>query len=304
MNRSAGFQPAATPASCRHAAWKAAERPARCRHSAAKLRAMKLRLRRLRLAALDAWDVVLRRRRPLTPARRHIHDIGGHDFHEIGGRLAALAIEFGELGPDERILDVGCGFGRLAVALTRHLRNGEYTGLDIDPRAIRWCLGHITPAHPNFWFAHADVANSHYNPRGRVSPEAYPFPCASASVDVAFASSLFTHLLPPAADHYVWEMSRVLKPGGRVVATFFLLDDAIRGRLADPLVQPRFAAFPEPYYAVADPADPEAAIAYEFNVVAEAFAARGLEVVHVERGAWRAVDNPRTYQDVIVARKR
>lgn len=268
------------------------------------MKAWRRHLRRLRLAALDAWDVALRRRRPLTPARRHVHDIGGHDFHQIGGRLAALAIELGGLGPDERILDVGCGFGRLAVALTSYIRNGEYTGLDLDARGIRWCRKHITPAHPNFWFAHADVANSHYNPRGRVSPAELRFPCANASVDVAFASSLFTHLLPPAADHYVWEMSRVLKPGGRAVATFFLLDDAIRGRLADPLVQPRFTAFPEPYYAVADPDDPEAAIAYDAAVVAEAFAARGLEVVHVERGAWRAIDNPRTYQDVIVARKR
>lgn len=260
-------------------------------------------LRRLRLAALDAWDAALRRRAPLTPARRHVHDIGGFDFHDIGRRLAALAIDLGGLRPDDRILDVGCGFGRLAVALMSYIENGEYVGVDLDPRGIRWCRTHISPSHPNFWFAHADVANSHYNPRGRVLPTEFRFPCATASVDVAFAGSLFTHLLPPAADHYVWELARVLKPGGRVVATFFLLDEAIRGRLANPLVQPQFTAFPAPYYAVADVSDPEAAIAYDVEVVREAFAARGLEVVHIERGGWRAVENPRTYQDVVVGRK-
>lgn len=119
---------------------------------------------------------------------------------------------------------------------------------------------------------------------------------------MAFASSLFTHLLPGAADHYVSEIARVLKPGGRAIVSFFLLDDSVR--LADPLVQPSFKHFPEEYYAVSDPAHPESAIAYDLNVVSNAFNSRSLEVVRIERGSWRALVNPLTYQDLVIVRKR
>jgi SAM-dependent methyltransferase len=190
------------------------------------------------------------------------------------------------------------------VPLVPYLATGEYSGFDIDPRAVRWCQKAIAASHPNFWFAHADVANTYYNPRGRTRPEEFIFPCADASVDLAIASSVFTHLLPATADHYVWEIARVLKPGGRAIASFFLLDDAIRARAGDPLVQPRFLHAPEPFYAVADPEQPEAAVAYDARVVREAFAARGLEIEHIELGSWRALVNPRTYQDLVIARKR
>lgn len=240
----------------------------------------------------------------MTPSRRQNDEIGGFDFHEVGRRLADLAVNLGQLEPHDRILDVGCGYGRLAVALTRHLADGEYAGFDVDRRAIRWCQKNVSAVHPNFWFTHANVANNHYNRDGHIPAAEFRFPCAPASVDVVFASSVFTHLLPAAADHYVAESARVLKPGGRLVASFFLLDETIRPRLSDPLVQPRFRAFPTSYSAVADAADPEAAIAYDATVVTDACAARGLEVLHIEHGSWRAVDNVRTYQDVVVATKR
>ena len=261
------------------------------------------RLRRLRLAALDLADALLRRRKPLTPSRIQIHDIGGFDFHEVGRNLAKIAIEHGRLQPHERILDVGCGFGRLAVPLLPYLTRGEYAGFDLDRRAIRWCQRTISAGHANFWFAHADIANTYYNPRGTIDPTKHVFPCADESVDVVFASSVFTHLLPATADHSIWEIARVLKAGGRAVVSFFLLDDAIRERLLDPLVQPRFAHAPEAFYAIADPRAPEAAIAYDADTVRDAFAARGLNVTHVERGSWRAIVNPLTYQDLVVAEK-
>lgn len=264
---------------------------------------LRYRLRLLRLGLLDAADVVTRRRRPMTPSRLQVHSIGGFDFHEIGEHLASIARGAGELQPHERLLDAGCGYGRLAVPLTRFLTTGEYAGFDLNPAAIRWCRRAISTRHPNFWFAHADVANTHYNPRGRWSPAEFPFPCADASVDVAFAASLFTHLLPVPAAHYVAEMARVLKPGGRAVVSFFLFDAAMRARLLDPRVHPTFAHFPEPSYAVADPSDPEAAIAYDESTVRGFFTAAGMEVMAIHRGGWAVHPDPLSYQDFVVARK-
>jgi SAM-dependent methyltransferase len=259
--------------------------------------------RRLRLTALDLLDVVTRRRRPMTPSRVQNESIGGFDFHQIGRELAAIAREVGGLQRHERILDIGCGYGRLAVPLTGFLTTGEYAGFDLNARAIDWCRRSISRGHANFWFTHADIANSHYNPRGTIAPENFPFPCADASVDLAVATSLFTHLLPAAAARYAAETARVLKPGGRALLSFFLLDDALRSRLDDPRVRPPFHHFPEEYYAVTDPTDPELGVAYDLRVVHDAFAAVHLPIVRVERGSWAMHPNALSFQDFVLAVK-
>jgi SAM-dependent methyltransferase len=176
-------------------------------------------------------------------------------------------------------------------------------GFDIDRRAIDWCRRTIGAAHPNFWFGHADVANSYYNPRGRTQPTEFRFPVATGSIDLAFASSVFTHLLPPAASRYIGEIGRVLKPGGRAVASFFLLDESVRSRIGDPLVQPQFIHPLDARHSVGSLAEPEIAVGHDEATVRELFAAAGLTIIRTERGSWRALDNPRTYQDLVVARK-
>ena len=40
-------------------------------------------------------------------------------------------------------------------------------------------------------------------------------------------TSVLTHLLEDEAEHYLAETARVLEPGGRALATFFLLDDDV-----------------------------------------------------------------------------
>jgi SAM-dependent methyltransferase len=263
---------------------------------------MRRRLRRLRLTALDLRDLVLRRRPPMTPSRVQNESIGGFDFHRIGQELADLTREVGGLQPHERILDIGCGYGRLAVPLTRFL-TGEYAGFDLNAAAIDWCRKSISRRHANFWFAHADVANSHYNPRGAVAAEEFRFPCADASVDLAVATSLFTHLLPAAGARYTNEIARVLKPGGRALLSFFLLDPELRARLADPRVRPPFHHFPEDYYAVTDPTDPELGVAYDLRVVQEAFFGAGLPIIRIDRGAWALHPQPLSFQDFVLAVK-
>jgi SAM-dependent methyltransferase len=117
------------------------------------------------------------------------------------------------------VLDIGCGCGRTARFLL--LRDDiRYVGFDIFKPAIDWCTRHLAPfAKGRFRFEHLDAYSAHYNPRGRIQSTQVRFPAADASIDVAFAASLFTHLLEPDAAHYLRESARCLKPGGVLVAS-------------------------------------------------------------------------------------
>lgn len=118
------------------------------------------------------------------------------------------------------MLDVGCGSGRMALPLTGYLNSeGRYAGFDISQKAIAWCQEHITSAHPNFQFEVSDIYNSLYNPKGKYQSLDFRFPYPDASFDVVFLTSVFTHMFPPDVEHYLDEISRVLKPGGRCLCT-------------------------------------------------------------------------------------
>lgn len=261
---------------------------------------LKQRLRPCRLLAVDALDSLLRRRPAFVPPRREVEKIGGFDFLEIGNQLAAIARDLGQLQPHERILDVGCGLGRLAVALRDSLPAGEYAGFDVYERGIKWCRTSVEAKHPNFHFTFVDVQNRHYNPRGRILPEEFVFPYATSSFDLAFASSLFTHLTPPAAERYFAEVSRILKPGGRFVGSFFLLNESSRRALAE--AQPRFLPV-DGHYAVQSLDDPEAAIAFDEQTVKDALERHGIPAVDVRYGGWSFRSEPVSFQDLLIARK-
>ena len=74
----------------------------------------------------------------------------------------------------------------------------------------------------NFSFKYADLYHSYYNRDGRISPIRFKFPYENNSFDVVFLNSIFTHLLPEVVDHYLAETSRVLRPKGTLLASFFI----------------------------------------------------------------------------------
>src|SRR3954470_4139820 len=99
--------------------------------SGARLGAAKIRARsRLRSArrvglrwAIRAWldvrDRVTGKRDPLVPPRRWGLP---SQFSSVGARLLDnVLVDAGGLRPDEQVLDIGCGAGRVAAHLTRYL---------------------------------------------------------------------------------------------------------------------------------------------------------------------------------------
>ena len=54
--------------------------------------------------------------------------------------IDAAVLERHGLKPEHRVLDIGCGVGRVALPLTRYLTSGTYDGFDIVKRWIRCVL--------------------------------------------------------------------------------------------------------------------------------------------------------------------
>jgi SAM-dependent methyltransferase len=262
-------------------------------------RALRFRLHRLRDVALDAAER-WRGSPELIPPRRLL---GGDysEFERIGEEFKRYFVELGGLEHHHAVLDVGCGPGRMAVPLMNYLTaDGRYEGFDVVPREIRWCQDHITPRQPNFRFQLADVRNRHYNPDGDVPAAEFRFPYDDSSFDLVVLVSVFTHMLEPEVARYLGEVGRVLRPGGRCVVTYFLLNDDSRRRIA---AGESYFSFPAGDGAARfeDPDDPEAVVAYEESFVRGRHIASGLPIKSVHGGYWCGRSDYLTWQDVVVA---
>jgi SAM-dependent methyltransferase len=249
----------------------------------------------MRLRALDARDRLTGRGGKLVPPRRMQLSVGEGDFGAIGDEFLSHLVALCGLKPEDRVLDVGCGVGRLARPLAGYLSiDGAYAGFDVNADAIAWCDRRYRH-YPNFDFVHADVHNARYNPGGAGEAVAYAFPFEDGAFDVAVLMSVLTHLTTDEALHYLGQVRRVLASGGRMLATVFVLDaEAPAPALA-------FGP-PSGGMAVVDPAVPEEAVAFEEEWLLEALRAAGLDLVALHPGFWTGRPDGLSFQDVVVAR--
>jgi ubiquinone/menaquinone biosynthesis C-methylase UbiE len=230
--------------------------------------------------------------------------VGDGDFEATGKEFLKYFVEFAGVAPNSRVLDVGCGIGRMAVPLTKYLTSGEYYGFDIVKSGIDWSVENISSKFPNFHFEHANVYNKNYNPDGRTSAETFVFPYSDAFFDFAFLTSVFTHMLPAAVDNYMSEIARVLKPGASCLITFFLLNDESLRLVKSGRSTLNFKREIEGCLSISRH-NPESAIAYKEEIVRGMFDKHDLAIVEPIRfGSWCERENGLSYQDIIVAKKR
>jgi SAM-dependent methyltransferase len=263
---------------------------------------MKALLRALFFLPADLMDTISRRREEMIPPRRLIF-VGDGDFVERGNEFVGYFREFGLITQESRVLDIGCGIGRMARPLTLILQNGFYEGFDIVPKGIDWCLNNISSRFSNFHFQQADIYNKAYNPKGRLKAQEYIFPFKSESFDFAFMTSVCTHLLPEDMEHYLAETSRVLRSGGKIFTTYFLLNHesialSKSGRSALDF------KFQGAWYHTIDNLKPESATAFEESFVRELYSKYRLKIVEpIQYGSWCGRNKYLSYQDVVIATK-
>ncbi len=107
--------------------------------------------------------------------------------------------------PGERVLDVGTGTGRLAVALADLVgEEGKVFGVDVSPAMLRQAQRQIarTPFRDRIEVRQGDV-------------RALPF--ADGSFDAAAVSLVLELLRPEGTAGALKELRRVVRPGGRIV---------------------------------------------------------------------------------------
>ena len=118
------------------------------------------------------------------------------------------------LPPNPSVLDIGCGTGRIAHLLTT-IHGLRYIGFDVLPGSVQWCKATFDPLFGDrMRFVHFDGYSKAYNAAGTVKPKDYRFPAENESIDLAFAFSVFTHLLEEDARHYLSETQRCLRQSG------------------------------------------------------------------------------------------
>jgi ubiquinone/menaquinone biosynthesis C-methylase UbiE len=206
--------------------------------------------------------------------------------------------------PEHRVLDVGCGTGRMAVPLTTYLsKETEYHGFDIVKKGIVWAEQNISPRYPNFHFEHADVRSMEYNPQGIFESATYKFPYKDSSFDFIFLTSVFTHMFREDMENYLGEISRVLKSGESCLITFFLMNEESISCIDRKLSSQNFQYELRGCYTTTID-NPEAAIAFDETYIRELYGKCGLSISEqVHYGSWCGRAKSVSYQDIVVAKK-
>jgi SAM-dependent methyltransferase len=190
----------------------------------------------------------------------------------------------------DRILDIGCGPGAIALQLFAYLSaGGSYVGLDVHAPSISWARRNITSRDARFQFRLVDLHNQQYNPRGPEQAGSYVFPFPGDSFDLVVAKSLFTHLRPQEAENYIKEIFRTLAPGGHALLTFFLMSAG-----ANPARRNLDFPHGDSIWRYHDVALPERAIAYDEEYLKGLLREHSLELVRPPLYS---------YQDVLLVRR-
>jgi len=247
--------------------------------------------------------LILGFRDELTPSKGILF-VGGGDFEEIGEGFLKHFIEFGKLAPEHKVLDVGCGIGRKAVPLTRYINDkGSYDGFDVFEEGIKWCKKKITKKFPNFKFTLADIYNGEYNPGGKLKASEYNFPYVDQYFDFAFATSVFTHMMPEDLENYISELSRVMKKGGRCLITFFLLNQQSISLIEQKKSTLNFI-LSNKNFSVLKRKVPEYTVAYREEYIRSIFTKNSFAIIEpIKYGSWCGSENFFSRQDIILVEK-
>lgn len=205
---------------------------------------------------------------------------------------------------DADLLDIGCGYGRLAYGLRRARFSGSYRGFDILAPQIGWLNRHFaaTPDDARYRFDFHNVHNARYNPGG-LPFEDVALPYAEASVDCVTSFSVFTHMYEDDIRQYLRRIRPLVRADGVWICTFFSLPDDFSMANQQPGVRYPLVEQIGEHTFVHNPAEPLHVIAYREAFLRRLLAEEGWRIAACQPGSWLRASADGEFQDWFVLRK-
>lgn len=244
---------------------------------------------------------IFQKRADLIPPMGLIYT-GNGNFEAQGKDWVAFFKANANLNENSQVLDIGSGIGRIAIPLAGYL-SGQYHGFDAVKQGVDWCKKKISTKFTNFDFLYVDLFNDLYKDKG-IDAATFEFPYEKSSFDFACAISVFTHMIPEEVENYLAQSNQVLKSGGFLVATFFILDDESKKQMS----QKADFNFKYNYgnYALMDNDVKSANVAFEYEYLKKFIDANNFEIVNYIGGHWcgRPKQLSIGFQDILILRKK
>lgn len=225
------------------------------------------------------------------------------DFITTAIEFLGYFIQLADLKPTDSVLDVGCGMGRMAYTLAYYLApTAKYEGFDIMEQLIGWAQQNINSRFHNFNFQRVDIYNQLYNPQGILPAAGFDFPYKNESFDFVFLGSVFTHIPANEVRHYLKEIYRVLKPGGRCLCTVFLHNEESAALIAEGKSLANLVYEIDDYFATSVDM-PELFTGFKEEMMLDWIRDRGFTLKGKYYGLWCGRQEFISYQDMLVLSK-
>lgn len=130
-------------------------------------------------------------------------------------------IEQARIQPGQRVLDLGCGTGTLAIMVKQAEPRAQVTGLDADPQMLGVARAKA-----------AEQAAAVTFDQGLATELPYP----DASFERVLSSLMIHHLTTTQKEQAGRELARVLKPGGQLHVVDFGKPQTLYGKLLKPFL--------------------------------------------------------------------
>ena len=142
------------------------------------------------------------------------------EYRRFASATVGQLLKYVSVTEDSRLLDLGCGPGRLLIGLLQEqVAFGSYVGIDVHGSAIAWADEALAAGRANVRFSRVDAPNDRYNANGT---QPVHIPLEDASCDVITLVSVFSHMRLDDVREHLHEIARVISPDGSVFLTAFV----------------------------------------------------------------------------------
>ncbi|WP_235835884.1 class I SAM-dependent methyltransferase [Cognatitamlana onchidii] len=263
-------------------------------------------VRRLYYWPVDMLDKVMGRTNKYVPPRGSIYTgspSGAKKYLQQGQNQLQLLKDCITLSPSDKVLDIGSGVGRTAIALSTYInKEGSYDGFDVVKQGVDWCNNGLGMDFPNFKFKYVPIFNDLYN-ESKLKATEFNFPYEDDRFNKIFSFSLFTHMQKEEIQNYFFEIARVLKKEGLCFSTFFLYNSENEEYIGE---KPNFN-FPhkEDDFRLMHKDVKSGNIAFHEDGLKTMLSKANLECVKIIDGFWKDKirdTSKKEYQDIVVFR--